>query len=65
MLFKKVLGGFFFFVHLRQLVEPPEELVEGGDELGGRQLLRQRGEVHDVRVQDAAGMKFSTFLVQI
>ena len=30
-----------------------EELVEGGDQLVGRKELRQRGEVHDVGIQDA------------
>ena len=40
------------YIYLRQLVEPSEELVEGGHQVVRGQGLRQRGEVHDVGVQD-------------
>ena len=40
--------------NLSDLIESAEELVESGDQFGGRQFLRQRREVDDVRVQDAA-----------
>jgi hypothetical protein len=39
--------------YLRDLVEPSEELVEGRDQLGGRQLFREGSEVDDVGVENA------------
>lgn len=39
--------------YLSQLIEAAEELVERGDKLGSRQLLRQRREVDDIGVQNA------------
>ena len=39
--------------HQGELVEGGEERVEGGHQVVRRQSLRQRREVHDVRVQDA------------
>ncbi len=40
--------------NLSDLIESAKELVESGDQFRGRQFLRQRREVHDVGVQDAA-----------
>ena len=39
--------------HQGELVEGGEERVERGHQVVRRQSLRQRREVHDVRVQDA------------
>ena len=55
--------------YLRQLVEPPEQLVEGGNQLRGGELLRQRREVDDVGVQyaeiriDLILSRISTYLI--
>ena len=40
--------------HLCDLVESSEEVVQGRDQFGSAQLFGQRGEVHDVGIQNAA-----------
>ena len=39
--------------HLCDLVESSEEVVQGHDQVGGAQLFRERGEVHDVGIENA------------
>ncbi len=48
----KSLMYFLPCIYLCQLVEAPKQLVERGHELGCGQLLRQRGEVDNVGVQN-------------
>lgn len=42
---------------LSNLIEASEQLVQSFNQIGGRQLFRQRSEVYDVCVQDAGVIK--------